>query len=325
MKRALFVLLALVLVLSVAPLVIPVPPLEGTVPPEELADADSLFIDVNGLRMHYKLKGHGDTTLLLLHGFAASTFSWQAVMPQLSEMATVIAFDRPAFGLTERPMPGEWEGESPYSLEAQADQTAALMDRLGIDQAVLVGHSAGGTVALLTALRHPDRVKAVVLVDAAVYSGGTPGWLRPVLRTAQMRRLGPWMVRSLGKTGGRLLPGAWHDESKVTAEVLEGYQKPLRADNWDRALWELVMASRPQHLEERLGEVQVRVLVMTGEYDRIVPPEQSIRLAEELPNAELVIIPLCGHLPQEERPEAFVAAVSTFLSGGDESILDRED
>ncbi len=325
MKRALIVLLAFVLVLCVVPLVIPVPPLEGTVPPEELADADSLFIDVNGLRMHYKLQGQGETVLVLLHGFAASTFSWQAVMPQLSEMATVIAFDRPAFGLTARPMPGEWEGDSPYSLEAQADQTAALMDRLGIDQAVLVGHSAGGTVALLTALRHPDRVKALVLVDAAVYRGGTPGWLGPVLRTTQMRHLGPLMARSLGKRGGRLLPGAWYDESKVTAEVLEGYERPLRAQNWDRALWEVVVASRPLHLEERLGEVRVPVLVITGEHDRIVPPDQSIRLAEELPNAELVTIPICGHLPQEERPEAFVAAVSAFLGGGDESILDRED
>jgi pimeloyl-ACP methyl ester carboxylesterase len=313
MRRALIVLLALAALLLLVPLIIPVPPLQGTVPPEELADADSRFIDVNGLRMHYKTQGQGEPALVLLHGFAASTFSWQAVMPQLSVLGTTVAFDRPAFGLTERPMPGEWEGENPYSLEAQADQTVALMDRLGIEQGVLVGNSAGGTVALLTALRYPDRVQALVLVDAAIYGSGTPAWLGPVLRTPQMRHLGPLVARSLGKMGGRLLDSAWYDKSKVTDAVLEGYEKPLRAQNWDRALWEFTIASRPMHLETRLGEVRVPVLVVTGEYDRIVPPEQSARLSEELPDAELVTIPDCGHVPQEECPEAFVAAVSAFL------------
>jgi len=313
MKRALTVLVVLVAVIAVLPFVVPVRPLEGTVPPEELADADGRFIDVDGLRIHYKLQGQGDTTLVLLHGFAASTFSWRAVMPQLSEKAMVIAFDRPAFGLTERPMPGEWQGENPYSLEAQADQTAALLDRLGVEQAVLVGHSAGGTVAVLTALRHPDRVKALVLVDAAIYTGGTPGWLRPLLRTPQMRHLGPLVARAFANAGGRLLEGAWHDASKAGSEVLQGYEKPLRAENWDRALWELVMASRPLHLEERFGDVKMPVLVMTGQYDRIVPPEQSVRLAEELPNAELVTVADCGHVPQEECPQAFLEAVAVFL------------
>jgi pimeloyl-ACP methyl ester carboxylesterase len=311
--RALIVLLALAILLLLVPLIVPVPPLRGTVPPEELADADSRFIDVHGLRMHYKVQGQGEPALVLLHGFAASTFSWRAVMPQLSGLGTTVAFDRPAFGLTERPMPGEWVGENPYSLEAQADQTVALMDRLGIEQAVLVGNSAGGTVALLTTLRHPERVQALVLVDAAIYSGSTPAWLGPVLRTPQMRRLGPLVARAFGKMGGRLLDSAWYDKSKVTDEMLEGYEKPLRAQNWDRALWELTTASRPLHLEERLGEVRVPVLVITGEYDRIVPPEQSVRLAEELPDAELVTVPDCGHLPQEECPDDFVAAVRVFL------------
>jgi pimeloyl-ACP methyl ester carboxylesterase len=306
---------ALLLLLAVVPFLIPVPPLQGTVPPEVLADVDSRFIDVDGLRMHYKQQGQGEPALVLLHGFGASTFSWREVMPQLSALGTTVAFDRPAFGLTQRPMPGEWQGESPYSPEAQADQTIGLMDSLGIDRAVLVGHSAGGTAALLTTLRHPDRVQALVLVDPAIYRSGAPGWLGPLLRTPQMRRLGPLVARSLSKMGDRLIDSAWYDPSRVTADVIEGYRKPLRAQDWDRALWEVTLASHPLHLEERLGEVRVPVLVITGDHDQIVPSELSARLAEELPNAELVVIPECGHIPQEERPGAFLSAVSAFLAG----------
>lgn len=118
-KRVLLiVIVVLLLILLVGPLLIPVPPLEGTVPPEQLADPDSRFVEINGLQVHYKIAGQGQPTLVLLHGFGASVFSWREVTEPLSEIGTVIAFDRPAFGLTERPLPGEWPGENLYSPEA---------------------------------------------------------------------------------------------------------------------------------------------------------------------------------------------------------------
>lgn len=319
MRRALrilgAILVLLLLVVLVVPLIIPVPPLQGTVPPQDLADADSRFVDVDGLALHYKLQGQGDPALVLLHGFGASTFSWREVMPSLSRSNLTVAFDRPAFGLTERLLDGEWRGQNPYSLESQADQTVALMDRLGLDQAVLVGNSAGGTVAVAAALRHPDRVQALVLVDAAIYrGGGAPAWVAPLLRTPQMQRLGPLVARSLGQRGEQLLQSAWYNPSNITPEVVDGYKRPLRVQDWDRALWELTMASRSLNIAARLSELDLPVLVITGDQDRIVPTEQSVRLAEELPNAELVVIPNCGHVPQEECPEAVLAAVSAFLS-----------
>ena len=88
--------------------------------------------------MHTKTAGQGELPLVLLHGFGASTYTWREVWEPLAQDHPVVAFDRPAFGLTERPMPGDWAGRSPYSAEAQVDQTVALMDKLGIDQAVLV-------------------------------------------------------------------------------------------------------------------------------------------------------------------------------------------
>ena len=92
-------------------------------------------------------------------------------MPELAKYGTVIAYDRPAFGLTERPL--EWaEGESPYSPEAQIKLVISFMDALDIEQAILIGNSAGGKIAFETALMYPQRVQALVAVDAAVYAGG---------------------------------------------------------------------------------------------------------------------------------------------------------
>ncbi len=308
------VLGALLTLLLVGPFLIPIPPLKGTLPPEQLADMDSRFLEVNGLRVHYKIAGQGKPALVLLHGFGASVFSWREVMAPLAERATVIAFDRPGFGLTSRPMRGQWSGPNPYSQEAQADLTVALLDKLGIQEAVLVGNSAGGTVAILTALRHPQRVRALVLVDAAVYvGGGAPAWIRALAGTPQMDRLGPLLVRSIRSRGEALLELAWHDPGKITPEIKAGYLRPLQAQDWDRALWETVLASRPLKLEERLKELQVPVLVISGDDDRVVPTAQSVRLAQELPQAKLAILPDCGHVPQEECPEAFLREVSEFL------------
>lgn len=314
-RRIALIIIGLILaVVLVGPFLVPVPPLEGTVPPEQLADSDSRFIDVDGLRVHYKTSGDGSPTFVLLHGFGASVFSWREVMTPLSESGTVIAFDRPAFGLTERPLRGDWDGESPYSPEAQIELTVKLMDQLGVDEAILVGNSAGGTIAMATALEHPDRVLAVVLVDAAIYTGGgTPDWVRPLLGTPQMRRIGPLLARSIQNLGPNLIERAWHDPSKISAEILEGYTKPLKVDNWDVALWELTLASHSLGLDRRVRDIRVPVLVITGDDDRIVPTEQSVRLDGELPDAELVVIPNCGHVPQEECPAEFTQAIVDYL------------
>ena len=236
-------------------------------------------------------------------------------MGPLSEFGTVIAFDRPGMGLTSRPLQGEWSGENPYTPEAQADLTAALLDELGVQKAVLVGHSAGGTTALLTTLRHPEKVQALVLVDAAVYGQtGTPAWFRPLLVLPQMRRLGPVLVRSITRWGEAAIQAAWSDPNKITLEIISGYKKPLQAENWDRALWELTLASHPLGLDERLDDIPVPALVITGDGDHIVPTAASTRLAAELPDAELAVIPDCGHVPHEERPEQFLQAVMDFVA-----------
>ena len=90
---------------------------------DNLGDLDSQFIDLNGVTLHYKKVGNGEPTLILLHGFGSSLFTWNKVLYPLSTNATVIAYDWIGFGLTTRPMPGTWVGENPYSTSGQVRDT----------------------------------------------------------------------------------------------------------------------------------------------------------------------------------------------------------
>lgn len=308
----------------IGPLLVPLPPLPDTLPPEQLADPDGRFIDLDDLCVHWKERGSGEPAIVLLHGFGASVFSWRDVFDPLAEQGRVIAFDRPGFGLTSRPMPGEWVGLSPYHPIAHADQTIALLDALGVESAILIGHSVGGATALLTALRHPGRVHALVLESTTVQTV-IPSPLLPLLRSPQMRRIGPLLVRRIARHGTAALRAAWHDQGRLTPEIIAGYATPLRARNWDRALWELTLNNDLGELPERIGEITAPTLLISGDSDTRVPLRQSEELAAQLPRAVLTVLPQCGHVPHEEQPTAFIQAVRAFLRGMNDPRRDAKE
>lgn len=258
--------------------------------------------------------------LLLMHGFAASVFTWRAVMPALARGGTVVAYDRPAFGRTSRPLPGEWEPGSwpqgtPYGPEAQAEIAVGLMDALGMGTAVLVGNSMGGAVAALTAVRHPERVAGLVLVDAAILRGGPPSWTRRLIDNAPFRATGPTLLRAFPPAVAPGLRYLYHDPGLVTPDVVEGYLNPLRHPRAEAALYELARAGGSSDLADEMMSLSVPTLVMGGRHDPLVTPAHNRSLAERIPDAELRIIEQCGHMPQEERPERFVELLDEFWRG----------
>jgi pimeloyl-ACP methyl ester carboxylesterase len=295
-----------------APFLIPVPPLKGTYPAHDLADDDSEFIQLNGLDIHIKKMGNGEPVLILLHGFASSLYTWNPVMQSLAQQCTVIAFDRPGFGLSERPL--AWRGKNPYGMDAQVDLVIALLDHFGVKQAILMGNSAGGTVAMQVALDHPERVSSLILVDPAVYhGGGVPAWLLTILGTPQMRHLGPLFARQILSRGRNVIKYVYHDPARMSPDMEEYYLKPFKVENWDKSLWEFTLASHPVGLADRLSELNQPCLVITGDDDRIVPTRESIRLASELPDGRLIVIENAGHVPHEEQPQLFMNAVADYL------------
>ena len=312
-KNLLIVLAVILVIVLIGPFLIPVPELQGLSAEQALADPDSQFMDINDVTVHYKEMGQGDTTFILLHGFGASLFSWHAVMQPLAEQGRVIAYDRPAFGLTERPMPGEWTGESPYSMDANVELLLGLMDSLNVEQAILVGNSAGGSVSVAFALKYPERVQALILVDPALgdYGGRLPAWIMPLMASPQLRRVGPLLVRSIADSGNDTIRLAWHNPSLITPETFEGYRKPLQTYNWDRALYEFTIAART--LDLKLAELKMPVIVIAGDDDRIIPTENSVQASKDIPGSQLVLVPACGHVPHEECPAVFMEAVTGFL------------
>jgi pimeloyl-ACP methyl ester carboxylesterase len=314
-KKALTILLSvLLLILFVVPYLVPVPKLLGTFPPDRLGKEDSKFMVVNGLKVHYKIYGSGEPAIVLLHGFGAYSFSFEPVIEELSRHGTVIVFDRPAFGFTERPLLENWDGPNPYSSEFAADLTVGLMGGLGIHRAVLLGHSAGGAIALLSYYRHPERVEALIFEDAAVYGVGAPWYVEIFRYFPQFQRLGPLLVRSIaGESGINTLYLAWYNDSKITPDIIEGYRRPLMAENWDYALWQYTLASGDLRLSQNLSRVSVPVLVITGAQDEIIAPSYAERLASEIPGASFVKINDCGHIPHEEKPVEFLSHVVAFL------------
>ena len=182
-----------------------------------------------------------------------------------------------------------------------------------MERAILVGNSAGGTVSLLTALTHPERVEGLVLVDPAVYGGRELRIVSGCCACSTDASSGAAPGSAHPEDGKEILRVAWHDPARSTPQVWAGYMRPLQAENWDRALWELTRARRPLDLAERVAEMDGPVLVVTGDDDRIVPTEASLRLARELLGADLLVIPNCGHLPHEECPQPFLQGVEAYI------------
>jgi len=314
-KTILISIAILALLACIGPFFVPVPTLEGTVTEAELADSDSKFIEVDDVTIHYKEQGSGDTTFILLHGFGASVFSWREVMDDFAARGRVIAYDRPAFGLTERPMPESWTYD-PYGMDANIELLRGLMDALEIQKAILVGNSAGGAVSVAFALRYPERVDSLILVDPGLGGGRGPqfpDWALPLMRSPQMRHIGPLLVRDIAVEGDATILRAWSDPSKVTEEIFDGYHKPLQAHNWDRALYELNFAPPYPELRPLLPNLKTRAFIIGGQDDRLIRSWYFEDIAAEIPGAQLVLLPQCGHVPHEECPNAFMQNVIQFL------------
>lgn len=300
---------------ALGPFAIPVPAADGLSDEQAFADADSQFVEINHVDIHYKEAGKGGRTFILLHPFGGSTYSWREVMDDFAAMGRVIAYDRPAFGLTERPMPETWI-ENPYGMKANIELLRGLMDEFNIGKAVLVGNSAGGGLAVAFALEYPQRVEALILVDPGVGGGRGPqfpAWALPLMWTPQMRHLAPLLMRDYEESLPRTIEREWYDVSRLTDEIRNEHLKLLKIQNWDRAFYELTFAPAYPELRPLLPQLAVPTFIIAGQEDRLIRSWYYEAIAEEIPGAQLTFIPQCGHVPQEECPAEFMNAVAVYL------------
>jgi pimeloyl-ACP methyl ester carboxylesterase len=271
------------------------------------------FIEVKGQIVHVRDEGPRADPLpiVLVHGTSASLHTWEGWVKVLKKRRRVISFDLPGFGLTG-PFAGQYERDN-YSGDAYARFLLDLLDRLGVQRAVLGGNSLGGEVAWRTAVLAPQRVAALILVDAM----GPPftpisvplGFL--IARIPVVNQISEWLLpRSLVAQG---LADVYGDPARITPELVDRYfELALRQGN-RRAL-----ALRMQHLvvgadAERIATLRLPTLILWGGRDRLIPPPIARQFQQQIPGSRLVVFPGLGHTPHEEDPAQTVLPVLEFL------------
>jgi len=258
------------------------------------------------------LDGGQGPPVLLLPSSLGTAYGYRRLMGPLAAAGhRVLAVEPLGFGGSSRPP------DADYSLTAQADRLAALLDRLGLVQAVVVGDGQGGSVALRLAARHPERVTAVVALDAGLAESATSAGLRRVLKLAPLVRLlgGSRFIR--GQVRGRLLEGA-ADPAWVTDEVVEGYLGPAARD-FDGAITQLrrvAQAREPESVHDRLPDVRCPVVLLVGTLPHRdgVQPGEVETMAARLPRFERRSVPGVGRFLAEEAPTSIIQAVERILA-----------
>lgn len=249
--------------------------------------------------------------VLLVHGLGAWSETWRSTMAALAQAGyRAVAIDLPPFGFSFRP------GSGDYSTEAQAKRILGVLDALKIDSAVLVGHSFGGRATVEAAFSAPARVRALVLVCAALGlqdpPGADPGFVvnavlnTPPLRNAVVATLGtnPWLT-------GTFLRAFTARHDAITAQRIEVYQRPLRVtgttEAFSRWLAQFALSGeRPASRQPLLyRNLALPALVIWGDHDRVTPLDQAQHLKSVLPGATLVTLPGIGHIPQLEDDNRF--------------------
>jgi pimeloyl-ACP methyl ester carboxylesterase len=313
------VVLALILVV---PFLIPVQT-SGTATYKEVAGEGATFASAQGIDIYYEKTDFvcqdgndcsNPPVIFLMHGFGANTFSFREVTEPLSQLGDVIAYDRPGFGLSERPT--SWEGENPYGSIGQD----LILDQLIAEFAngrdvILVGHSAGGTLAAQYVVDNKDAIQGLILISPAILStGGSPSWLNWIYSIPQLDHLGPLLVSSIASSGMDLLNESWYDPELITDQVKAGYREPLSVIGWEEGFWEFNRAPRAFDIKDRLDEITLPTLLITGDSDTVVATADTEALADMIKDSVLFVIPQSGHLAQEETPADTMKAIQVVWS-----------
>jgi pimeloyl-ACP methyl ester carboxylesterase len=264
------------------------------------------MLDVSGVRLHVRDSGPKDApAIIMLHGFGSSLQTWEPWAHALDEDYRIIRFDLPGAGLS-----GSDPGRN-YTDTRTMEILAALMDRLGIASAVLIGNSIGGRIAWSFAVRYPERVTKLVLIapDGFASQGIVYGHAPVVSAMAKLMRY------VLPKPFIRMnLRAAYGSPDAVTDRTVDRYYDLMLGPGVRDAMISRMEQTVLEDPRPLLRSIQVPALLLWGEKDEMIPASNAADYARELPNSTLVLFPKLGHVPQEESPSETLSPVRSFLA-----------
>jgi pimeloyl-ACP methyl ester carboxylesterase len=269
----------------------------------------------DGVLINYEVHGRGGTPIVFLHGFAAALTTWRDITPLFPpELATLYLLDLKGFGFSSKPRDGR------YTVEEQAAIVIAFLEHEGLSGVVLAGHSLGGGIALLAYLTARDKGKdrligRLILISCSAYPQRLP-WVMRLLRN-----------RLLGRAILHLLPlrfmvrftleQLYHDRNAISAERIARYIGCFGRKGIDYVFIETCRQLVPERYAGLAGlyrAITSPTLIIWGGADPVICLEQGLRLHEEIPGSHILVIPGCGHIPQEEHPVETSAAIREFLA-----------
>jgi pimeloyl-ACP methyl ester carboxylesterase len=248
-------------------------------------------------------------TLLFIHGFGAASHYWRELEEHFAPRYNTVALDLKGFGYSAKPKDGN------YRVRDQADLVQAFITEKNLTNVILVGHSLGGAVALLTSFQlPPETVKGLILLDNASYAQKLPDFVQ-LLRTPVVNTVGPALIpdRFIVK---QMLQKVFTDQTKITEAMIQQYTTYLKSPGAYYALRQTAKQIIPDNVDEIIDQtvnLKLPVLILWGDQDRILPLESGQQLHEDIKDSELVIIPGSGHDPHEEKPAETIQAMTDFL------------
>lgn len=258
------------------------------------------------LSMHYVERGTGSKHIFLIHGFRAHTYTWRYLIDPLAKAGFhVWAIDLIGYGLSDKP------DYIPYHLDSFTEQVESFMNAKGISEAHLIGNSMGGGVALNFAILHPHRAKSITLLNALGYPVEMPLYLSIGRHFSQIWTpfLGPTVIRCCLK---RIVC----QSECVSDEQVEAYCLPYRFPGGATATLLTLRQFDSSHLlkiSEHYPHLPHPTLVIWGDHDTLIPISHYEKFVKDFPSPHHVLIPNCGHIPQEEAPEQTLQAILPFL------------
>ena len=263
-------------------------------------------VRANELDIYYEVHGDG-RPLVLISGLSYTHWQWHRMAPELAAHFQVILFDNRGVGRTEKP-PG------PYSAQMLADDTAALLEALDVEQAAVMGHSMGGFVAQALALSRPE------LVDVLILASTTFGGPNHVPVTDQAMAIlsdtsGDMMERFQRGLAVSTAPGfAENNPAIIERWLAYRASHPVEPGPYQAQLAVgLDLVSEEASFEQRLPELDIPTLILFGAHDQVVPPANAALLAARLPNSQVEILSDAGHFFPLETPDKAVQAVVDFM------------